>query len=77
MAFKFLVEHTQHLPKMVKDTGDVLSLGSILTYMMGVLTPFFEFIVVFATAIWFVLRSVDLAWNLIDRWKGKKKKGES
>lgn len=73
MAFRFLVEQTQHLPRIAKDTGDTLSIGSLLSYAMGILTPFFEFLVIVATATWFILRSVDLTWNLVDRWKNKKK----
>lgn len=66
-------EQMQHLPKMVKDGGDILSLGGILTAYINMLTPIAEFAVILLTGVWFIVRIVDYVWNFIDRWKDKRK----
>lgn len=72
MSTSIFVEHIQQTPKLVKEVGDTLSVGSLVSYVMGILTPFFEFLVIVATASWFILRCVELTWNLVERWKKKK-----
>lgn len=64
---------TDQLSETAKNVGDTSSLGGVLLYMINALNPYLEFIIVAATAVWFILRTVDLAWNLIDRFKGKEK----
>jgi hypothetical protein len=74
LPLNFLIEQTQHIPKLVKDGGDTLSLGGILLYFTTALTPYLEFIVLALTAIWFFLRIIDFTWSLRDRWKNRKTK---
>jgi len=69
-----LLNITHHLSPIVKNAGDTTSLGAVLLYMINVLDPIFKFVIVVATAVWFILRAVDLAWTLWERWEARKKK---
>lgn len=62
-------ESLHHIPKLAKDAGDTVSLGAITAYWIGMLTPFLEFISLLAVTGWFILRFIDLAWSLADKWK--------
>jgi uncharacterized membrane protein len=64
---KLATEHSSHIPKLIKDAGDTLSLGGFITYIMGMLTPFFEFLVIVLTSLWFFLRIIDLSITIYER----------
>ena len=71
-----LINSLQHMSAPVKNVTDAFSVSSVLYTVMTAFNPIIEFVILFATALWFILRVVDLLWTLVDRWKNRKiKKG--